>query len=247
MADHCRDEYLAMLSHELRNPLGAIVTASALLSPLSADQVKLVAILKRQSSRLSRLLEDLLDASRVTQKKIPLHRRTLDLCAVIRAAVEQSKTLFEERGVAIDVELDPSLVVDGDAERLEQTFVNLLDNAARYTPPGGRASIVARRERDRVVVRVSDDGVGLTPEVRERVFDLFVQAERTLDRSAGGLGVGLAVVRAIVDQHGGTVSAASDGPGRGSCFTVELPPANKLVSGVRPAVNPSSAALPRAR
>ena len=222
-----RDEFLAMLSHELRNPLGAIVTATSMLKgdgALPVKSGKLLEIVDRQSQQMARLLDDLLEASRVTQDKIELKKRVLDLASVVRDAVDAARGLMESRGLHFTIEIEPGpLPVEGDPARLQQIQVNLLNNAAKYTPRGGHVLLRARREGDEAVIRVKDDGTGLSPDMLESVFDLFVQSHRTLDRAAGGLGVGLTLVRSLVAMHGGAVSAASDGEGKGSEFVVRLP------------------------
>ena len=226
-----RDEFLAMLSHELRNPLGAIVHATALLKDDSASSdrapgidPKVLQILERQSAQMARLLDDLLEASRVTQNKIDLRKRVLDLGAVVRDAADAVKNLMVSRGVSFSAVVDPEPIwVEGDPARLQQVHVNLLNNAAKYTPRGGHVSLEAKRVDGHAVVRVKDDGVGIPKEMLDTVFDLFVQSKRTLDRSAGGLGVGLTLVRGLVEKHGGTVSARSAGEGKGSEFEVRLP------------------------
>jgi two-component system, chemotaxis family, CheB/CheR fusion protein len=222
-----RDQFLAMLSHELRNPLGAVVTATAMLksteSP-SGMQARTVDILERQSRQMARLLDDLLEASRVTQNKIELRRRVVDLRLIASEAVDAVRSQMEGKDLAFTVELDPEpLWVLGDATRLQQVQINLLSNAAKYTAPGGRVSLRVAREGSGAVIRVSDTGAGIGPDMLESVFDLFVQAKQTLDHAGGGLGVGLTLVRALVEMHGGTVSARSEGEGTGSEFTVRLP------------------------
>jgi two-component system CheB/CheR fusion protein len=222
-----RDQFLAMLSHELRNPLGAIVTATALIerdtTPLERKQ-QLFDVLRRQSGQMARLLDDLLEVSRVTQDKIELKKRVLDLRTIVKDAADVVSELMEARGLRFSIELDDEpLLVEGDASRLQQIQVNLLTNAAKYTPRGGSVQLSAKREEGRVVVRVRDDGAGIPKHLLEDVFELFVQAQRTLDRSEGGLGVGLTLVRGLVAQHGGEVTAHSDGEGKGSEFVVRLP------------------------
>ncbi|HSY41030.1 MAG TPA: CheR family methyltransferase, partial [Polyangia bacterium] len=203
-----RDQFLAMLSHELRNPLGAIVTATALLkSPrAAANTPRFLGILERQSAQMAALLDDLLEASRVTQNKIALKRRAIDLRAAAREAADSARGLFESRGLTFTVDLDGEpLWIDADPSRLQQIQVNLLNNAAKYTPKGGHVGLRVGEEDGAAVFRLKDDGVGLPPEMAESVFELFVQSKRTLDRSGGGLGVGLTLVRSLVNMHGGTV------------------------------------------
>jgi len=243
-----RDEFLAMLSHELRNPLGAIVSATTLLKgqPLEPQQHEnVLQIVERQAQQMARLLDDLLEASRITQDKIELRRTVLDLRTVLRDAADAVRGLMEARGLAFSVELDSEpLYVDGDAARLQQVSVNLLSNAAKYTPRGGHVTLRAKREGDEATILVSDDGLGIPKELLESAFDLFVQSRRTLDRAEGGLGVGLTLVRGLVTKHGGHVHARSEGEGKGSEFDVHLPivaapPAQD------PAERPSGVELPR--
>jgi two-component system CheB/CheR fusion protein len=222
-----RDQFLAMLSHELRNPLGAMVTATALLKSERGSSHKsgrFLDILERQSEQMARLLDDLLEASRVTQNKIELKRRVVDLRLVVQDAAESVRALMESRGVRFVAEIDPEpLWVDGDPARLQQIQANLLSNAAKYTPSGGQVLLHAAREGGEAVVHVRDDGAGIPTDMLESIFELFVQSKRTLDRSAGGLGVGLTLVRSLVGMHGGTVTVQSEGEGKGSEFVVRFP------------------------
>lgn len=222
-----RDQFLAMLSHELRNPLGALVTATRLLreGSISAERnERLLDVLSRQSEQMARLLDDLLEASRVTQDKIELRKRALDLRPIVQDAAEVAREQLQARRIQLELELDPQpLVVEGDPARLQQIQANLLNNAAKYTSPGGHVWVSALREGDDAVLSVRDDGVGIPPDTLADVFELFVQSHRTLDRSDGGLGVGLTLVRGLVERHGGTVAAHSEGEGLGSEFKVRLP------------------------
>jgi two-component system, chemotaxis family, CheB/CheR fusion protein len=221
-----RDQFLAMLSHELRNPLGAVVTATSMLkSGDGRDHARSIEVLERQSRQMARLLDDLLDASRVTQNKIELRRRVVDLRLIASEAAEAVRRQAQDRHLDLTVELaDAPLWVHGDATRLQQIQINLLSNAIKYTPRGGRVRLsVLPDVNGTVVVRVSDSGAGIAPHMLDSVFDLFVQAKHTLDHSDGGLGVGLTLVRALVEMHGGTVNAHSDGDGKGSEFVVRLP------------------------
>jgi two-component system CheB/CheR fusion protein len=222
-----RDQFLAMLSHELRNPLGAIVTATSLLKADSSPRLKparLMEILERQSQQMARLLDDLLEVSRVTQDKIELKKEVVDLRTIAADAADVVRSQLESLGIHFSVELDPDLLpVDGDPARLQQIQVNLLTNASKYTPSGGQVMLSVRREGNDAVVRVVDDGMGIAPDMLDQVFELFVQSARTLERAAGGLGVGLTLVRSLVKMHGGSVTARSDGEGRGSEFVVRLP------------------------
>jgi two-component system CheB/CheR fusion protein len=222
-----RDQFLAMLSHELRNPLGAVVSATAMLKTVdsqNAVKARTVEILERQSRQMARLLDDLLEVSRVTQNKIELRRSVLDLRQIAAEAVEAVRSQAEEKGLQLRVDLDGEpLPVFGDPARLQQIQINLLNNAVKYTPQGGTVSLSAGRDQNQAVIRVKDDGDGIPPQMLDSVFDLFVQARHTLDHAKGGLGVGLTLVRALVEMHGGAVHARSDGDGAGSEFTVRLP------------------------
>jgi two-component system, chemotaxis family, CheB/CheR fusion protein len=242
-----RDQFLAMLSHELRNPLGAVVTATSMLKSAAAEagpQAKTVRVLERQSRQMARLLDDLLEASRVTQNKIELRRRVVDLRLIAAEAADAVRPQLEEKGLTFAVDLEPDPVwVHGDATRLQQVQINLLSNAAKYTPHGGEVSLTVRREMSGAVVRIKDNGVGISRQMLDSVFDLFVQARHTLDRSNGGLGVGLTLVRALVEMHGGTVTAQSDGDGMGSEFTVRLP-LSTFSEPARSPEAPSSSATP---
>ena len=221
-ASLAKDQFLALLGHELRNPLAPIVTALRLMSVHpDADASREKAIITRQVDHLVRLVDDLLDVSRITQGKIQLEATPVELSTPIAQAIEMVRPLVDERGHSLEVDLEPLLVVSGDEQRLAQVFANLLNNAAKYTDRGGHLSIRGRREGDLVVIRIEDDGVGIPADLLPRVFDLFEQAPQALDRSRGGLGLGLAIVRSIVNLHGGRVEAQSEG--RGTLMTVRLP------------------------
>jgi two-component system CheB/CheR fusion protein len=223
-----RDHFLAMLSHELRNPLGAILNAAQLLDQTVAldDERRHAAcqVVRRQSEQMRLLLDDLLDVARVTQNKIVLRRQDCLLAEVISEAMDTVQPLVTAREQRLDVTgLDSTARVDGDPSRLQQVIINLLKNAAKYSPTGGTISVRLNAENGQAVVRVKDSGVGISAEMLGRVFDLFVQSNETLDRSDGGMGVGLTLVKAIVELHGGSVVAASAGHNQGSEFTVRLP------------------------
>jgi signal transduction histidine kinase len=225
-ADRRKDEFLAMLAHELRNPLGAIANASYLLEQLGPPepQVRPVAIIRRQIQHLVRMVDDLLDVSRITRGKVELRRQGLDLVEILRHAADASRPLAESREQTLAVELPPApLPLDGDATRLEQVFTNLLRNAVKFTDPEGHIEISARRRDGEAVVCVRDDGIGISADLLPRIFDLFAQGEQGLDRSGAGLGIGLTLVRSLVEMHGGHVEARSAGPGEGSEFEVRLP------------------------
>ncbi|HEY4120968.1 MAG TPA: ATP-binding protein [Byssovorax sp.] len=220
---HARDQFLAMLGHELRNPLGAITLATTLVER-GGDIQRHVAMLKRQTAHMSRLVDDLLDVARVTAGKIVLQRAPLDLGDVTRRAVQAHEPAARARSLTftLDVARGP-VVVDADLVRIEQVVANLLANATKYTPRGGNVAVSVEPSGSDAVLSVTDDGVGIAPDVLPRIFDLFAQAEGTLDRAEGGLGVGLTLVDRLVQLHGGEVTAASDGVGKGARFVVRLP------------------------
>ena len=227
-AERHTSEFLAMLAHELRNPLAPINNALHLLAlkpPADATEKWVREVLHRQTGQITRLIEDLLDVSRITRAAIPLNRRPLDVRAVVRAAVEGSMQWIDARRHGLSIELPPNeaLTVMADEARLTQVLHKLLHNAARYTPEGGQVSIAARRENDSVVIRVKDNGVGMDAELLGSAFDLFKQGQQQPQRPQGGLGIGLTLVQRLVRLHGGTVEARSAGADRGSEFIVRLP------------------------
>jgi PAS domain S-box-containing protein len=228
-ADRRKDEFLAMLSHELRNPLAPMrngLAVLALAAPESEEARRARTALERQVNHLSRLVDDLLDLTRVSRGKIELRREPLDLAELAARTAEDHRPLLADAGVALDVHVPAGFVpVDGDAVRLAQVLGNLLQNAAKFTPAGGCVAVVLEpdREAGAAVLRVKDDGVGIEPEVLPRLFEPFSQADATLARSRGGLGLGLALVRRLVELHGGTVGVRSDGAGRGAEFSICLP------------------------
>ncbi|WP_242392421.1 hybrid sensor histidine kinase/response regulator [Anaeromyxobacter oryzisoli] len=226
-ADRRKDEFLGVLSHELRNPLATIGTSVHLLeraAPDSPQAGRAKEVLRRQTEHLARLVDDLLDVTRVTRGKIQLHRRHLDLRAVARRTCDDHRALFESRGIALRIDTTPGAVwIDADATRISQVIGNLLQNAAKFTPAGGSVSVHTGVAEGDAELRVRDDGVGMEPSEIDRMFQPFAQSERSLARTRGGLGLGLALVRGLVELHGGTVRAHSAGPGRGSEFVVRLP------------------------
>ena len=221
-----RDAFLAMLGHELRNPLGAIAFALSILGKKAAVQgLKEHAVIERQSRHLSRLVDDLLDVARVTHGKVDLKLEKLNLVEVARGAFEALEGRAHDQHLSYDFSCSESgIYIDGDRQRLEQVFANLLTNAIKYTRRGGaiQMQVACEDDRETVQVVVTDNGVGLAPHMRERVFEPFAQVDESLDRAQGGLGLGLALVRSIVQLHGGSVQAESDGVGHGSSFIVRL-------------------------
>ncbi|MDI3283756.1 ATP-binding protein [Polyangium sp. 15x6] len=225
-ADRRKDEFLAMLAHELRNPLAPMRIALHIIRArhANAGTDRHLQILERQTDNLARLVDDLLDVSRLTRGKIELRKERLDVATVVSRAVDATRGLIEGRHHTLTLELPGEPVpVFADAVRLEQILVNLLTNAAKYTDPGGHITLCVARVGGRVELRVHDDGVGIAPQMLDRVWHIFEQAERTLDRAQGGLGIGLSIVRHLVEMHGGTVEARSPGLGHGSTFFVWLP------------------------
>ena len=242
-----KDHFLAMLGHELRNPLSAVcngLTASR-LDPARAERA--LDIARHAAGQLTRLVDDLLDVTRVTQGRLLMRTKPFDLAAVVERAVDTVRSAFDERGVVLTFSRpDEACVVDGDEVRIEQVVGNLLVNAAKYTDSGGGVAVTLERHGDSMVLRVADTGVGIEADVLPRIFDLFVQAEQSLDRSRGGLGIGLTLVKKIVELHDGRVEAFSDGPGRGAEFVVTLPAAVGATlpaapaAGVPTAIGPAS-------
>lgn len=224
-AERRKDEFLAMLGHELRNPLSPIVTALSLMEMDGSDHFgRERAIIGRQVRHMLRLVDDLLDISRITRGKLELNRQTLDARDVVRRSVETVSPLLEQRRHRVDLDLpEDALWVDGDVDRLEQVLSNLLTNSAKYTDPGGRVEIRAAQHGTTVTIAVRDNGAGIDPDLLPELFDLFVQGRQRLDRARGGLGLGLTIVRQMVELHGGNVSITSEGPGRGTEVTVTLP------------------------
>ncbi len=229
-ADRRKDEFLATLAHELRNPLAPIRNAVHVLRHDGIATIKekrdfnLLAMIERQVEHLIRLVDDLLEVSRITRGKIELKKAKVDLVDVLSHALEMAQPMIERGGHLLHVEMPPEpIFVDGDSVRLAQVFTNLLNNAAKYTEHGGAIMLWAERRGDEAVVSVRDSGLGIPAEMLPRVFDLFTQVDRTLGRAQGGLGIGLALVRSLLQLHGGSVEAQSEGLGRGSAFIVRLP------------------------
>jgi signal transduction histidine kinase len=224
-ANAVKDDFLAMLGHELRNPLAPIVSALDLLERKEHSDIdRELTILRRQVNHLVYLVSDLLDVARIAHGKVELHRSVVDVADVVSTAVETAGPLLEERGHHLSLAVPHGRwLVNGDAARLAQVVSNLLTNAAKYTEQGGHVAVRARGDGDAVELSVEDDGVGMDPALLARVFEVFVQGERQLHRSSGGLGIGLSIARRLVTLHGGTLSATSDGNGKGSCFVIRLP------------------------
>ncbi|THC44569.1 ATP-binding protein [Massilia sp. Mn16-1_5] len=246
-ADRRKSEFLATLAHELRNPLAPIRNGLELLRLGTTKpelQANVRAMMERQVGHMVHLINDLLDIARVSSGKVVLKVEPLDVQAVVASAVETSLPLIEAGGHAFEVDLPREpLPVEGDAVRLSQVLGNLLSNAAKYTPQGGRITVAARREGEEAVIAVSDTGIGIAAESLPDVFEMFTQVSRSIDRARGGLGIGLALVRHLVQLHGGSVSAASDGINQGSTFTVRLP-LGSARAGQAPALPPSVQARP---
>ena len=224
--DQRKDEFLAMLAHELRNPLAPIRNAAHILTMTDGTPriSSLGKIIGRQVDHMTELVDDLLDVSRVTRGLVSLDLRLVDVNIVVQSAVEQTRPLIDARGHALAVRLGAEpVLVQGDETRLVQIVANLLNNAAKYTPAGGRIAIEVRTTPADAQIAVTDNGVGMNADLLPRVFELFSQAQRTPDRSEGGLGLGLALVKGLVALHGGTIAAASDGDGCGSSFLLCLP------------------------
>ncbi|WP_437780852.1 hybrid sensor histidine kinase/response regulator [Sorangium sp. So ce1097] len=221
------EEFVAMLAHELRNPLASISNATSVLRPegeASPEVAWAAGVMERQVGQLVRLVDDLLDVSRITRGKITLECKRVDLNDVVKRAVEASRAWIDAREQALKVEVPAEpLLVDGDLARLTQVVTNLLHNAAKYTPARGAIRVALEADGANATLRVRDNGVGIPPRLLPHVFDLFTQGDRSLDRAEGGLGIGLTIVRRLIDLHGGTVEALSEGPGRGSEFIVQLP------------------------
>jgi len=247
-ASRAKDEFVAMLGHELRNPLAPILTALDLMRLKAPDTfLREREVIERQVTHVVRLVGDLLDVSRITQGKVVLDKRRIELAEAVVRAIEFVSPLIEQRGHQLSLDVAPSgLLVLADATRLTQVVANLLTNAAKYTDPGGRIEVTGVREGDEVVLRVRDNGAGIAPEVLPMLFESFVQSRRTIDRSEGGLGLGLAIVRSLVGLHGGSVGVDSHGVGGGSTFEVRLPAldGSRDVRPARASTPPRSLAAP---
>ena len=223
LAARAKDEFLAMLGHELRNPLAPMMTALQLMR-LRGMESRELEILDRQVTHLSRLVDDLLDVARIAHGRIELRKRPVELSQIVIRAIEVVSPLVEQRQQRLDIQLQrDGLLIDADPERMAQVLGNLLTNASKYSDLRSRILVTAGREGTQIRCSVKDEGIGIAPEMLQTVFEAFVQQPGILERSRGGLGLGLAIVRKLVVEHGGTVRADSGGPGLGSVFTVELP------------------------
>jgi PAS domain S-box-containing protein len=222
-----KDTFISTLSHELRNPLAPLTNAVQLIRMSAGNGAEIeypLKVIERQTELLRRLVDDLLDVSRIGAGKIEMHRRRLVLQDVVRAAAEDARAIVDERRHELQLILAPEpLTLLADRDRLHQVFVNLVNNAAKYTPPGGRIAVAVMAEGHEAVVRVSDNGLGIAHEMLPRIFELFTQVEASRAFAGGGLGIGLSLVRDLVALHGGSVQARSDGVGKGSVFMVRLP------------------------
>jgi PAS domain S-box-containing protein len=243
-----KDEFLAMLAHELRNPLAPIGNGIQLLrfAHAAGDETMFaqsLGIMEKQLGHLTRLVDDLLDVHRITQGMIELRKEPIELADAVESAVASIRQRAQARNHSLTALLPPDpIILDADPTRLEQILVNLLENAVKYTPPGGHITLSAEQNDGMATIRVKDSGLGMTAELIPQVFELFTQGRRTLDRSGGGLGIGLTMVKRLVELHGGAVSAFSEGPGLGSEFVVSLP-----VTGERPRSDPPSRAQRQAK
>ncbi len=245
-----KDEFLAMLAHELRNPLAPIRNSLKIMRMAGQDPSTLETnrvMIERQVQQMVRLVDDLLDLSRITRGKMQIHKSRVDLSAILASAIESSRPLIDQlhHELIVNQPSDP-ILVDADSVRMSQVFVNLLNNAAKYTEPGGKITVSVKRESESVAVHVRDTGVGISTEMLSRVFDMFTQADQSLERSQGGLGIGLTLVRRLVEMHDGSVEAFSDGAGKGCEFIVHMPVIGQTVE-IKPVVGTSESEHPQAR
>jgi PAS domain S-box-containing protein len=248
-ANRRKDEFLAMLSHELRNPLAPVLNSVHVLrqAPDDPSVVQFAGnMVERQVRHMARLIDDLLEVTRLTHGKVRLRPERVELGALAERAAESVRPLMEERGHHLAVVPPPQPIgLEADPVRLDQVLINLLNNAAEFTDPGGHVELTVAREGDEAVIRVHDDGMGIHPDLLPRVFDLFAQADTSLDRGGGGLGIGLTLVKRVVTLHGGTIQVHSEGPGRGSEFVVRLPalPGSSGADAAQPAAAVSPISL----
>ncbi len=249
-SDRRKNEFLAILSHELRNPLAPIRNSLFILDravPTGEQAQRARAVIGRQVTQLTRIVDDLLDVTRIARAKLPVQRARLDVGDLLRRTVEDHRTIFVDAGVDVEIRADERPVwVNGDSARLAQAIGNVLSNAAKFTRRGGHVLVTLEQDVRRMVavIRIRDDGAGMSPDLLERVFEPFAQADATLDRSRGGLGLGLAIVKGVIEQHEGDVEARSDGIGQGAEFTIHLPllveaePVGAAIAGLSPLRSP---------
>jgi signal transduction histidine kinase len=236
-ANAVKDDFLAMLGHELRNPLAPIVTGLALIEQRKCPEIEReLVIVQRQVQQVVRLVDDLLDVARIVRGKVELRTEHIDLADVVAMAIETVTPLLSARSHAVELDVpEGALWVEADPARLAQVIANLLTNAAKYTPANGRIAVIGRADASTAELCVRDTGMGMPHELLQRVFGMFVQGPQTIDRAAGGLGIGLAIARNIMLLHGGTLTGASEGPGKGSEFALRLPLAARSVAAAGPA------------
>jgi two-component system CheB/CheR fusion protein len=249
-SDRRKSEFIAVLSHELRNPLAAIRSSLYVLehAPEGGSSERARNVIDRQVGQLARMVDDLLDVTRITRNKIQLQRARLDLGELVQQTIEDNRATLERSGVQLEARIaDGALGVNADGARIAQVVTNLLGNAVKFTPGGGTVtiSVFAEPAASRAVVQVSDTGTGIDPALLGRLFEPFMQADRTLDRTSGGLGLGLALVKGLVDLHGGEVNASSEGLGKGATFVIRLPLADPIASGTPAAARAPAPAAER--
>ncbi|HUR20001.1 MAG TPA: ATP-binding protein [Vicinamibacterales bacterium] len=247
-ADRRKNEFLALLAHELRNPLAPILYAVDVLRRAGTGSVQITGVIERQVGQMVRLVDDLLDVSRIGQGKIELRREQVDLTLIVEQAAEASRPLLQQSSLSLTIILPAvPLRVSADAARLTQVVGNLLNNASKFTPPGGQVWLVLERDDQGAVIRVRDSGIGIAPDELPRVFELFTQLDSGLDRAHGGLGLGLSLARRLVELHDGTIEASSPGLGQGAEFTVRLRVCedDRLLTLNAPATDDESAVTPR--
>jgi nitrogen-specific signal transduction histidine kinase/ActR/RegA family two-component response regulator len=226
-ADKRKDEFLATLAHELRNPLAPIRAAAYMIKKLDVKDERLLQareVIERQAAHMTRLIDDLLELSRITQGKFDLQRRPESLTAIIAGVVQSAQSAMDQRQHQFQIEVAPdSLLMEADAIRIAQAVGNVIENATKYTPPGGRITLRVARAGQQAVISVQDNGIGIEPDMAARIFDMFVQAENGDRRPHGGLGIGLALTRKLIEMHGGTITVSSAGLGKGAEFEIRLP------------------------
>jgi two-component system CheB/CheR fusion protein len=248
-SDRRKDEFIATLAHELRNPLAPIRNAVQVLKMRGTADMQLTwarGIIERQVAQMAHLLDDLLDVSRISQNKVDLHKTRITLDTVLDTAIEVSRPHWEQNGQKFELSmLTAPIFIDADPARLAQVFTNLLNNACKYTGRGGRITMTVRREEDEALIDITDTGIGISPRMLPGVFELFSQDSTVLERSQGGLGIGLSIVRSLVEMHGGSVSASSEGDGKGSTFSVRLPAASRRGADASPALDKPTSDRPK--